>query len=449
MAASRDDTAPRALTIGAALTAAALGASVLTANTLPTVRGHGSAVTLRRDLSRVTSPTSHPGTGRVRTPTPATQYVDAIAAPVIAAVAQGAQTRLVPVNLVPALDRAYRSKAQPFLDGCDNSFTDAEVHPCTYGPTTAATTIVMFGDSHAAEWFPAVDGAAESRGWRIVNLSKATCPPIALPIYSPVLHRQFHECDSWRSAALARIEQERPSVVIIDVTRHYGPEYNFLVYGSQWINGLHDVVARIRATGARVIVLGPTPRPLGDVPDCLAQHLDDVPACMNPRSGRPTRWGGRGATCRRTDGRALIVDVAPWVCTASTCDVIVGNLLVYSDDNHLTVEYVKWIAPLVVAQIDVVSGRRGLTTTCECSTGTGLPRSAGAAPVGAAHASSAGSQLAQYLRHGGEHVAAPFARSPRPCQQRRAGRIAWGWEEYKRLASATRGGASAAIARIP
>ena len=273
--------------------------------------------------------------------------------------AQGAQTRLVPVNLVPALNHAYRSKAQPFLDGCDNSFTDAEVHPCTYGPTTAATTIVMFGDSHAAQWFPAVDGAAQSRGWRIVNLSKATCPPIALPIYSPVLHRQFHECDSWRSAALARIEQERPSVVIIDVTRHYGPEYNFLVYGSQWINGLHDVVARIRATGRarhRARSHATASRRCARLPRAAPRRRAHVHE--SARSGRPSR--GEAAERRAVEPTGTrYVDVTPWVCTASTCDVIVGNLLVYSDDNHLTVEYVKWIAPLVVAQIDVVSGRRG------------------------------------------------------------------------------------------
>ena len=47
-------------------------------------------------------------------------------------------------------------------------------------------------------------------------------------------------------------------------------------------------------------------------------------------------------------------DVEPWMCTATTCPVMVGNVLVYRDDNHLSDTFARWLAPIMGAQLDVV-----------------------------------------------------------------------------------------------
>ena len=36
-----------------------------------------------------------------------------------------------------------------------------------------------------------------------------------------------------------------------------------------------------------------------------------------------------------------------WFCTESGCPAVVGNILVYRDDNHMTVTYASFIAPLL------------------------------------------------------------------------------------------------------
>ena len=41
------------------------------------------------------------------------------------------------------------------------------------------------------------------------------------------------------------------------------------------------------------------------------------------------------------------VDTQPWFCTLSTCAVMVDNLIVYRDDNHLTQAYASFLAPAV------------------------------------------------------------------------------------------------------
>ena len=49
-----------------------------------------------------------------------------------------------------------------------------------YGDLTAppSKTVVLFGDSHALMWFPALDNLAKQYGWHLIAQAKATCPPI-------------------------------------------------------------------------------------------------------------------------------------------------------------------------------------------------------------------------------------------------------------------------------
>ena len=50
---------------------------------------------------------------------------------------------------------------------------------CVYGDRGARTTVVLFGDSHAMQYFPALQRIAGRRHWRLVELTKAACPPAA------------------------------------------------------------------------------------------------------------------------------------------------------------------------------------------------------------------------------------------------------------------------------
>jgi hypothetical protein len=200
-------------------------------------------------------------------------------------------------------------------------------------------------------WFPALDGAARAKGWRLTSLTKTTCPPLELSIYSPVLQRAYTECDQWRAAVLARIRAEHPSLVVLGVARHYGPEYHFSVYGPQWMAGLTRTIREIEAAGSRVLVLGPMPLASSDAADCLSQHLIDAVSCTWSLTQAVNVQGAVAeANVARAAG-ASYVDVAPWLCTPEKCAVIVGNLLVYRDYNHVTTEFASWLAPLMAADV--------------------------------------------------------------------------------------------------
>ena len=307
------------LQVGGTVSAAAACACLVAIATLPSVAGHGTAPVAA--LPHVALSRAETGT---RPATAPAGWLDAQELVATDAVQRDIHRSLrvadVPANLHPSLADADADEAAPFVDGCLDSYLSSVVASCTFGDTTSSTSVVLFGDSHAAMWFPAVDGAANALGWKLLTLTKATCPPLDVPVFSPVLGRAFTECTQWRANVLARIAAVKPALVILGVARHYSDAYHFTVYGPQWTGGLAAMVRAIRALGPQVLVLGPVPKPPFDVPGCLSVHLSDAPACTEPLSqginaagmaaeraavrGReaPISTFGRGSAPRTGDG---------------------------------------------------------------------------------------------------------------------------------------------------
>ncbi|HZM56516.1 MAG TPA: SGNH hydrolase domain-containing protein [Acidimicrobiales bacterium] len=114
----------------------------------------------------------------------------------------------------------------------------------------------------------------------------------------------------------------------------------------------------IRRLGPRVLVLDPVPKPPCGVPGCLSVHLPKARAFTVPldegidEAGLAAERGpvaAAGGTC---------LDTLPCLCTTTTCAVMVDNLLVHRDDNHLTDTYATCLAQAKTDELAVVLGLR-------------------------------------------------------------------------------------------
>ena len=76
-----------------------------------------------------------------------------------------------------------------------------------FGDRNAPATVVLMGDSHAAQWFPALDALGREQHWRLVSLTKSGCPPAEATIWVGTFDRAYTECDAWREAAFKRIAE--------------------------------------------------------------------------------------------------------------------------------------------------------------------------------------------------------------------------------------------------
>jgi peptidoglycan/LPS O-acetylase OafA/YrhL len=384
-------TSGRVLRVGATLTTAGVATCVVSIVALPSIVGHGQAPVARLSASAlppgspVTRAAGAPGAGGGQaaattpptTPNPYAQQLADSTAEVQQAVARSVLVDDVPANLTPTIAGADADEAPVYVDGCMDSFLASTVQPCQFGDTGATSSIVLFGDSHAGMWFPAVDSAANRLGLKLYTWTKATCPPLILTIISPDLGRTFYECDEWRQNVLEQIARVHPELVILGVARHYTTIYGFTPYTPKWLHGFTEMIGDIEQLGAKVMVMGPIPKPPFTVPGCLSVHLTSATACTVARA---TGVNASGMAAERSTVQAaggLYVNTLTWLCTSTTCATVVDNLLAYRDDNHLTAAFADYLSVPVTDEIALALGIRPPPPTT--STTTAATR--GAAPA--------------------------------------------------------------------
>ncbi len=278
-------------------------------------------------------------------------------AQVRAAVAASADMKAVPSNLNPPLADAGAEKKALEFNGCLRTPFQGGQPECITGDTASATTVALVGDSHAAMWNPALQRLGAQRHWQLELLSKGACPLPDLPVANPLrrLVEDFEHCEQWRAQIMARLRAERPRIVMLSMWRGYGADESltgFKAYEPAWIDGLARLVRQLRGIGAKVLVLGPVPDPHFVVPICLSGYLDDVPACTPSKSIAVNQRGIAAESAATQAGGGEYADLTDLFCTADRCPVIVGNTLVYLDENHLTLEYSRLLAPVVGALAD-------------------------------------------------------------------------------------------------
>jgi peptidoglycan/LPS O-acetylase OafA/YrhL len=340
--------AARSLALGAAATGIALSVSLVLLAARPVPVGHGMAA------AQVTVTPPGPSTSASDPP----DAVRQMTAQIQAAVAASAAVQEIPSNLSPTLADAPGDKPKVFLNGCVRSWREVGQAECASGDTASATTVALVGDSHAAMWNPALEPLAEQRHWRLETLGKVTCPLMDLPITSPYLGREYTECEQWRSEIVSRLRGERPQLIVLSMSRRYGADFGFTSYDPAWIDSLNRLVTRLRSTGAAVLVLGPIPDPRTTVPTCLSGHLDDAQACSPARPDAVNDTGIAAEAAATTAAGGQFADITTLFCTPDRCPVIVGDNLVYRDDNHVTIEYAQALEPVLGAILDRALARR-------------------------------------------------------------------------------------------
>jgi peptidoglycan/LPS O-acetylase OafA/YrhL len=270
-------------------------------------------------------------------------------------IAQSRDLNILPANLQPELTHAGHDRAKVWDNGChvDVPVTEAPTG-CVFGDPNSPTTVVLFGDSHAAQWFPALELIAQQRHWRLVSMTKSSCSAADLPLWHDTLKRPYTECEAFHRSAIVRITALKPALVVIGSSFNYRPAFPGPDEGRQWKTAWDRTFGELTATGSRVAAIADTPYMSQSVPECLGKPENQKHA-INCR--RSLHSALRGPVQRQvflsyaTSGPAKIIDPITWFCT-DACPAVVGNTLVYRDSNHMTTSYSTAIAPLLSAALE-------------------------------------------------------------------------------------------------
>jgi peptidoglycan/LPS O-acetylase OafA/YrhL len=203
---------------------------------------------------------------------------------------------------------------------------------CLFGDTASPTRVVLFGDSHAAQWFPAVEALARRRGWAVEVLTKAGCPAAWLTVSNGQLGRVYTECDTWRQSTIQRILNEpKPALIFVSqVHGGYSGDENLLEQA--WLTSLNILAG----AGAPIIYLRDTPYPNEDVPACVSGAMRDPNSCSFPRAGSIPPDPTADLIGAHLVHQTYLVDLNGVLCPGDWCDVVRDGILIYRDSSHLT-----------------------------------------------------------------------------------------------------------------
>jgi hypothetical protein len=252
----------------------------------------------------------------------------------------------VPANLRPSLQSAANDYPKAYLDGCNVQLTGKpSVGTCLYGDLTSSTTIALFGDSHALNWFPAVARIAQAHQWRLLNLTMSACSPADIAIYVPAWKRISTECINWRRQAVSRLIQTRPAIILVSGTRGFavadsaGHVLTGVARTQAWQAGMQRTLARLTPAAGPVVVLGDTPISSVDPPTCLAQHPGSTLACATPVATAINQAWTDIERAAAAKANVAYVDPSLMVCPSSPCPAVIGRILVDRNQGHLTATF--------------------------------------------------------------------------------------------------------------
>jgi peptidoglycan/LPS O-acetylase OafA/YrhL len=233
--------------------------------------------------------------------------------------------------------------------GCPTDSTEASPRVCSSGEMfNPQSTVVLFGDSHAAQWFPALKLIAESRHWKLVTVIKSGCSPMNIGSASINTTRGIEACGQWRNLAIGAIQKMRPDVVIISSSSLYPQrESPTLIDAPEWERGSRDTFVAVAKHAVAVRLIRDTPHADYDVTSCLAQLAWNGRAnCppLIPASALSSDTYQAEVRAAANVANVRIIDMSDAICGRERCETQEGDLVVYRDGDHLTSSYVKSLA---------------------------------------------------------------------------------------------------------
>lgn len=208
-----------------------------------------------------------------------------------------------------------------------------EIRKCSYGVVDDPDYVLaLVAGSHSAHWFPAIEPLAEELNFRIDIYNHDGC---RFTDEDPDGHLT-EQCIEWNAKLIKVLKQNPPDVVFTTASlnkRNYVPRG----YIRQWerLEGYSTVFA-----------IRDTPRMNEPTPACLQQHNDEIAPCSMPRDealSREVPW----ENADNIPSNVVFGDLSDYFCDDTTCYPVIGNILIYRDQHHLTSSYVKTLAPVL------------------------------------------------------------------------------------------------------
>lgn len=240
---------------------------------------------------------------------------------------------------LPSLLRVKQDKPDLYRKDCHVDYEDSTPVACEYGLRNGSKHVVLAGDSHAAQWVPALDKLAREHNWRLTVFTKSACPLLTARIGEKT---PYDNCYIWGQQVLAWMKVNKPALFIQTQARSslvYLPGESLAKRREATRDAILSLWESVENEGIRVLALRDVPNLKEDPPTCLAKQEQ----CSYDREeslGYDPLY-----EAALVDPTIPFIDMTDGICGRERCEAVVGNVMVWRDHGHLTVTYVNTLAP--------------------------------------------------------------------------------------------------------
>jgi peptidoglycan/LPS O-acetylase OafA/YrhL len=223
---------------------------------------------------------------------------------------------------------------------------------CEFGNPRAPKTMVLLGDSHMTMFSTAlINFATESGEWRVKLLVHDGCAFGDLPPSRSGYPLKV--CADIAYQMLPALLKMKPDLV---VTAGYTLGSTIRDGARTWDQRAVDVAGYLKllqplaGAGIHVDAIRDVPLMTQNTPECLQRNADNRSRCD---TSRPASLGNEvdpldEAVSSLAGGK--VADLTRWLCTATTCPAVIGNVVVYRD-NHLTDTFVRSLTQPLISSL--------------------------------------------------------------------------------------------------
>jgi hypothetical protein len=265
-------------------------------------------------------------------------------------------------TVLPGLAHAYSDAGLVYRNGCHvfaQPITRARF--CVFGDASATRSVVLFGDSHIAQWFPAFDAAARTDHLKLLYITKSSCPAQDVSVRVWQGNAYYQECDIWRDRAIALIQKEQHVVLVVmggfshpQLTRRHTNQHitSPSARVKEWAAGTRRTVLALRGVAGQIVILRDTPLMRLDSAHCLLANNGDNRACETPytNASGESFWGAEQQVASEF-ANVSTADFTSSFCTATCRPVTSTGVLRWRDQSHMSATFAKLLAPSVATMM--------------------------------------------------------------------------------------------------
>ena len=112
-----------------------------------------------------------------------------------------------------------------------------------------------------------------------------------------------------------------------------------------------DLINVLLGAGLQVLVIRDVPFPPDDPTDCIAQNPRSLGTCDGPRSARTVPDPLFDAATAAASPDVSVLDFTNAICDQTTCFDVVGGIIVYFNQGHLTRAFATSLRPYLESPV--------------------------------------------------------------------------------------------------